>query len=48
MNINQVLIIDELSINNEKHNMGNIISNAQGCITDMFLGIRETNNYGCI
>ena len=38
----------EFSIANEKHNIRNIIWNAQGYKTGMFIGIRETDSQGWI
>ena len=47
-NLNQIRVMGEFSIANEKHNIRNIIWNAQGYKTGMFIGIRETDSQGWI
>ena len=41
LNINIVLVIGKLSIANENHNISNILCNAQGWITGVFVEVGE-------
>ena len=47
LNLNQIRVMGKFSISNEKHNIRNIIWNAQGFKTGMLIVIREADYQGC-